>query len=109
MNWIPLTSITTLDVIHQNSYTKPQLIFKHSTRCSISSTVKYRLDAVVTNELIDCYYLDLIAHRDISNAIATNYNVVHESPQIILIKNGACLYHQAQQAIYWDDVEEHIV
>lgn len=109
MNWIPLKEIAQLSKIESDSHQKPQLIFKHSTRCSISDTAKHRLDTVVTNETIDCYYLDLLAHRDISNAVAEQFKVHHESPQIILIKNGECIYDESHLGIRWDDVLEQVI
>ncbi len=105
MNWINLTDAQQLLAIAEKSYVTPQLLFKHSTRCSISSVVKSRLDAA-DNTTIDCYYLDLLQHRNISNQIATDYKVEHESPQIIVIKNGDCIYDESQSAIRWNDVLE---
>jgi bacillithiol system protein YtxJ len=109
MNWIPLNEAAQLDLITQHSHNKPQLLFKHSTRCSISVTVKSRLDAVTTNELIDCHYLDLLEYRSISNKISTDFNVFHESPQVLLIKNGECIYDESHLAIQWDEIEEQLV
>ena len=105
MNWIPLTHETQLIEIAEKSYHKPQVIFKHSTRCSISSTVQNRLNNV-SNDSVDAYHLDLITHRNISNTIASTYHVHHESPQILLIQNGACTYTDSQLTIQWADVEE---
>jgi bacillithiol system protein YtxJ len=109
MNWIPLTDEAQLEIISAASHNKPQLLFKHSTRCSISETAKNRLDRVTDNEIIDCYYLDLLKHRNISNKIAELYNVVHESPQILLLKNGDCIYEESQLGIQWDDITEQIL
>ncbi len=109
MNWIPLNNEAQLEIIREASHNKPQLLFKHSTRCSISETAKNRLDRVTDNEIIDCYYLDLLSHRNISNKIAEDYKVAHESPQILLIKNGDCIYEEAQLGIQWDDITEQIL
>lgn len=107
MNWIPLTGIEQLEQIVILSSQKPQLIFKHSTRCSISMVVKSRLEKSDSPENIDFYYLDLLSYRDISNQIASKFNVHHESPQVLLIKNGECIYDESQMAITMDEIAEN--
>src|SRR5690606_29602355 len=88
--WIALNSSEQLAEIEAKSITKTQVIFKHSTRCGISRMVlsQFESDFDTSENNLDLYYLDLLNHRDISNAIAERYNVVHESPQLIIIKNG---------------------
>ena len=88
MDWISLNSSAQLADIIEKSKHKPQLIFKHSTRCSISSMAKNRLERVTPPENVDFYYLDLISYRELSTKIAEEFDVFHESPQVILIKNG---------------------
>lgn len=94
IKWIPLESPKQLDEIMELSSSVPCLIFKHSTRCSISSMAKSRLEKSWDFEASDVkpYYLDLIQHRTISNEIADKFEVHHESPQILLIRNGVCTY-----------------
>lgn len=93
VNWIPLTKLAQLNEIESMSNVKPIVIFKHSTRCSISRFAlkqferEYDLD-----ETVDAFFLDLIEHRDVSNEIANKFGVYHESPQLILIKNGKAVY-----------------
>lgn len=108
MHWISLTTEAQLKEIIQLSYQKPQVIFKHSTRCSISIMVKNRLDRVEESQGIDCYYLDLLQYRPVSNAIAAEFSVEHQSPQILLIQQGVCTYHESQQAIYFEEIREAI-
>ena len=108
MNWISLHNIQQLSEIEERSFGLPQVIFKHSTRCSISLMVKSRLEREDAPDGIDFYYLDLLNHRDVSNAIAENYQVHHESPQILLIKNKECLYAESQTAITMSDLLEQI-
>ena len=108
MHWIPLTTEEQLKEIIQLSYQTPQVIFKHSTRCSISVMVKNRLDKVSNSEGIICYYLDLLQYRPVSNAIATQFSVEHQSPQILLIQQGNCIYHESQQAIYFEEIKEKL-
>jgi bacillithiol system protein YtxJ len=106
MNWISLTTEEQLSQIKEKSITVPQVIFKHSTRCSISSMVLDRLERSSTPESIDFYYLDLIANRNISNKIAEVFNVYHESPQILIIKNGECIYDESHMGIRMDESVE---
>jgi bacillithiol system protein YtxJ len=106
MNWISLTTEEQLSQIKEKSVTVPQVIFKHSTRCSISSMVLDRLERSSTPESIDFYYLDLIANRNISNKIAEVFNVYHESPQILIIKDGECIYDESHMGIRMDEIVE---
>ena len=104
MNWIALTDDTGLEDIKKRSYEKPQVIFKHSTRCSISSMAKNRLERADAPETLDFHFLDLIRHRDISGKIAEDFRVEHESPQILLIKNGECMYDESHTGISMDEI-----
>lgn len=93
VNWTELTDIAQLMEIEAISNEKPVVIFKHSTRCSISRMALKQFEREYDlNEVADAYFLDLIAHRDISNEIAQRFGVYHESPQLILIKNGKAVY-----------------
>ncbi|WP_338767656.1 bacillithiol system redox-active protein YtxJ [Bernardetia sp. ABR2-2B] len=107
MNWNKLETPETLQEIIKNSATTPVLIFKHSTRCSISTMALSRFERQWNQEKIgnvQPYYLDLIQHRNISNQIAQELNVNHESPQILLVENGKCIYSASHSAIYFDDL-----
>ena len=93
INWIPLTNPGQLNEIITVSETKPVLIFKHSTRCSVSRMVlkQFENEFDLTDNL-DAYFLDLLEHRDISNEIASLFGVYHQSPQLLLIKGGKSVY-----------------
>lgn len=104
MNWIPLQNELQLEEIISNSNNKPQVIFKHSTRCSVSSMAKNRLDKKDQPEGMDFYYLDLIKHRNISNKIATDFHVPHQSPQVLVINNGKCIYDESHSGILMDEI-----
>lgn len=106
MNWIPLTNVEQLDSIRTASESKPQVIFKHSTTCSISKMALDRLERAAAPETIDFYYLDLLSYRSISNSIAETFQVHHESPQVILIKNGECIYDESHYGIMMDELVE---
>lgn len=98
--WIPMHDLGVLDEIVTSSHQKPVVIFKHSTRCSISKfALKNFENEYQPDKNIDFYFLDLIQFRNISNAIASKFEVVHQSPQILLIQNGVCTYHDSHQDI----------
>lgn len=108
--WKTLNSIDQLQEVIQNSEVKPVVLFKHSTRCSISSMAMNRLENLETAfyEKADFYYLDLIAHRDVSNAIAEKLDVYHESPQVIFVKNGVCIYDASHMEISPKELNEFV-
>ncbi len=106
MNWINLTQEEQLQQIKINSKNKPQVIFKHSTRCSISSMAKNRLEKSTQPDEIDFYFLDLIKYRPISNKIAEIFKVYHASPQILLIKNDECVYDESHSGIDMSEIIE---
>ena len=108
MNWKEFSSKEGLEQITKLSEEKPQVIFKHSTRCSISSMAKSRLERADQPEGIDFNYLDLIAHRDISTKIADDFDVEHASPQVLIIKDGKCIYDESHSAISMDEILEAV-
>jgi len=101
VNWKQLTSTTEVDELIQLSHQKPQLIFKHSTRCGVSSHMKMQFETEWNgaDESIDIYYLDLLNYRDVSNYVAKVSKVYHQSPQVILFKDGEAVANASHQAI----------
>ncbi len=99
MYWETLSSVDQLEKLAQEN--SAFIIFKHSTRCSVSSMAKRNLtmDFASTNNDSPIYYLDLIALREISNYISTKYNIQHESPQVLVLKGDTCLYHASHSDI----------
>lgn len=102
MKWNHLTNESQLEQIIERSKSVPQVIFKHSTRCSISAMAKSRLERSNEPDGVDFYYLDLIANRSLSNAISEKFNVYHESPQVLVIINGECTYDESHSGISMD-------
>ena len=102
-SWLIINDLSSYEAACQKSYEEPILIFKHSTRCSISIMALNRIESSKECDRIinNCYYLDLLKHRDLSNLIADNFNVIHASPQILVIKNGKCLYNTSHSNINW--------
>jgi bacillithiol system protein YtxJ len=108
MNWIPLTNLEQLQSIGDaEGYS---VIFKHSTRCSVSMMAKKRFehDWDAIPEGTSVYFLDLISNREVSNTIAQKFSVHHESPQLLLIKNGECIYETSHGEISAEDLAEQI-
>lgn len=94
MNWIELKSLEQLDEIAHSSNESPVLIFKHSTRCGTSRLAFDRLNRNGGNDFSEMkkFFLDLITYRDISNAIVQKFDVEHESPQAIVVRNGKAVF-----------------
>lgn len=108
MNWIPLESLEQLsNIASAQGYS---VIFKHSTRCSVSMMAKKRFefDWDAIPEGTPVYYLDLISYREVSNKIAEQFQVYHESPQILLIKNGECIYETSHGEISAEDLAQQM-
>ena len=103
MDWGKLESESDLENIIKASFLENMgaVIFKHSTRCSISSVAKSRLESSWDFDAVDLpiYYLDLISFRSLSALIAEKFNIQHESPQILVIKNGECIYNESHMSI----------
>jgi bacillithiol system protein YtxJ len=110
MNWIQLENTAQIDQIKLESQNQPVLIFKHSTRCSISSTSLARLERnwnkASGSESVKTYYLDLLQHRGISNEIAETFSVPHESPQVLLIHNSNSVYDTSHMDIKAETIAE---
>lgn len=98
---ITIQSKTDLEELIENSFIRPQLIFKHSTRCSISRYVLSDFIAHFTfsSDELEVHYLDLLNYREISNQIANQLEVIHQSPQILLIKNGRAVVYASHEGI----------
>jgi bacillithiol system protein YtxJ len=107
MNWNELTDLAQLEQIDQESKSSKILVLKHSTRCSISNTALNRLERNWKNEdagIVKPYYLDLLSYRAISNAIAERYNIEHQSPQVLVISNGKCIFSQTHSEIHLGEI-----
>lgn len=104
--WQSLTRIDQLDEIEKRSSTKPQIIFKHSTRCGISRMVMNQfIDQFDVQSQVDLYYLDLLSYRDVSNETGYKFQVIHQSPQLLVIKNGITVAHASHGSI--NDIDLH--
>lgn len=109
MNWNNLESLAQLDAIEEISFEIPVAIFKHSTRCHISRAALRMFE----NELnlkheIAPYFLDLLQYRNVSNEIASRFGVQHQSPQIIVIKDGKAIYNASHERIDATQLEQFV-
>jgi bacillithiol system protein YtxJ len=109
MNWNKIKSIAELEEATKQSENEKIILFKHSTRCSVSSMALNRLERSWKDSEtagLKPYFLDLIAHRDISSEIANKFDVRHESPQVLVIENGECIYHNSHMGISYKELKQ---
>ena len=107
--WTELFHIDQLDRLAEASHQRAQVIFKHSTRCSISRVALSRFDRATPSTKENNYYLlDLLEHRSISNAIAERFGVMHESPQVLIIQHGKSIYDASHLDIEPAEISERV-
>jgi len=108
--WIALDSMEQLEEISAKSSGKPQFIFKHSTTCGISRMVlsSFKATYSLASEQADFYFLDLHAHRDVSNGVAQKFQVIHQSPQLLVVKNGVVVAHASHGSISEIALEQYV-
>lgn len=108
--WLDVTELSQLKAVKEKSGTKTQIIFKHSIRCGISRMVMNQFveDFNFDNGEVDLYYIDVINHRDVSNAVANIFDLVHESPQLLVVKNGLVVAHESHGSINSMDLKAYI-
>lgn len=108
MNWHPITETSDVYAIEERSRAIPCLIFKHSSSCPISGLAKMRLegDWDFAEDQLEVYFLDLLRYRPISALIAEHFAVHHESPQVLLIRDGLCTYDNSHLDINVAEIHE---
>jgi bacillithiol system protein YtxJ len=109
MNWNNLETIAQLDAIEKESFQIPVAIFKHSTRCHISrAALRMFENELNLKEEIAPYFLDLLEYRNVSNEIAIRFGVPHQSPQLIVIKDGKAIYNASHERIDAAELEQFV-
>ena len=111
MNWKPLESIATLEQLEKDSHQRPIVIFKHSTSCSISSMALNRLERSWSEQEMqgtDAFFLDLIRYRDVSRQVAESFQITHQSPQLLLIHKGECVYDTSHMGISYQTLKSQL-
>jgi len=108
MDWLPITTPQAVDAMLRQSAIRPQILLKHSTRCSISTMAKARVERQqpVGNLEADFLLLLVVEHRPASNHAAEVLGVHHESPQLIVVRNGEVLLDQSHYEVNLDEVAE---
>jgi bacillithiol system protein YtxJ len=108
--WISLNAMDQLNYIEEKSNSKTQIIFKHSTRCGISRMVlnQFVNQYSITEKEADLYYLDILSYRDVSDELGYKFQVIHQSPQLIVIKNKAVVAHGSHGAINSVDLRRYV-
>lgn len=108
--WIALTDLQQLNNIQEKSKTKTQVIFKYSIRCGVSRMVLNQfVDAYeLTEQDLDLYFLDLISNREVSNEVGYKFQVMHESPQLLVIKKGVVVAHGSHSGVNGIDLSSFI-
>lgn len=110
MNWIEITEAEAIKTFNEESLKNPErgfVIFKHSTRCS-TSRMALRLFESGWEHSVPAYLINVVENRPASNQVASQYRISHESPQILVIKNGACIYNASHSSIDPHDVARNL-
>jgi bacillithiol system protein YtxJ len=109
-SWKNLNEMSAWEEVLKASESRPQIVFKHSTRCIISKTVLRNLEGAWKASAHDSelYYLDLISNRDISNRIAADTGIHHESPQLIILEKGRAVYDRSHHSIEAEDIQKFL-
>ncbi|WP_340073582.1 bacillithiol system redox-active protein YtxJ [Leptobacterium sp. I13] len=111
INWIPLTTIEQLDQLVEESTHKLAVIFKHSKRCGISRMILRNFQDtydIEDDKAVNLYFLDILSYRNVSDEVAARFQVWHESPQLVILKNKKIVYHNSHSNIRADDVKGYI-
>jgi bacillithiol system protein YtxJ len=108
MHWIHLTDEDQLQKIVVRSQEKPQVIFKYSSCCDLSETIFQRLQKKRCPQHVDFHFLDLSGHANISEKVSTIFQVSDLSPQILIIKDGECIFNESHSEICLEQIMEHV-
>ena len=107
--WREIESVEDLKTLLSPSASdrKYHLILKHSTRCSISSMAKGRIEKN-TDDRIDYYMINVLTHRNVSDALSEHTGVQHESPQAFLFHDTSLLDVKSHSAIRPQEFSEQV-
>ena len=110
LSWTPLVSVEEINTIKEISKNQSVLIFKHSTRCGISRMVIKQFDSLFNeeNKQLKVYYLDLLNFREVSSKLSEVFQVIHQSPQLLVIKNGISVYDESHYEITKVNLSKYI-
>ena len=108
MHWIHLTDEDQLQKIIVRSQEKPQVIFKYSNECHLSEIIFQRLQTNCCPEHVDFHFLDLSSYQNISTKVSETFHIQHQSPQVLLIKDGECIFEESHSEISLQEIMDHI-
>jgi bacillithiol system protein YtxJ len=110
INWLHLINIDQIKQIRSLSKSETVFIFKHSTRCGISKMVIKRFENMFDDSMsnVKVYYLDLLNYRDVSDKVGVTFNVIHQSPQLLIIKNEVSVFNASHQDITSIKLQDHL-
>ena len=110
LNWYKLTKVEQLSSLNEISNEKLVVIFKHSTRCGISRMVwnQFQAQADFPKDQVELFYLDLLSYRDVSDAIAEEFKVFHQSPQLIVLQNEEVVHHASHSSITASSINQFL-
>ena len=108
--WIALNTADQLEALIRASRGRTQIIFKHSDTCGISRMVlgMFSEQFPLPQNGVDLYFLDIHSYRPVSNAVAAKLNVIHESPQLLILRNEEVVYHNSHGAIVDTDLQKYM-
>ena len=112
MDWHKISAEETIQEIISKSTGSDHeavLIYKHSTRCSVSLMAKRVLEGNWDLNNVPAYYLDILQYRAISNKVSEIFGIRHESPQVLLIKDGKCIYHDSHMGVSAENVKKALL
>ena len=110
LSWTPLISVEEINTIREISKIQAILIFKHSTSCGISRMVMKQFESLFNeeNKHLKVYYLDLLNFREVSSKLSEVFQVIHQSPQLLVIKNGISVYDESHNEITGVNLSKYI-
>jgi len=110
LSWTPLISVEEINTIKEISKIQSILIFKHSTRCGISRMVMKQFESLFNeeNKHLKVYYLDLLNFREVSSKLSEVFQVIHQSPQLLIVKNGISVYDESHYEITKVNLSKYI-
>ena len=106
--WISIETLRDLEAINEQSFEMPIVILKQSTRCSISRMALKLFESSFSPLKGQLHLLDLLSFRYLSNEIAQQYQVTHQSPQVLVIKNGRCVFWKSHNEIDAHEIQKII-
>ena len=110
VNWVSFNSLNQIETIKEQSKSETIFIFKHSTRCSISSIVMKRFENSFNSSMknVKVYYLDLLSFRSLSDEVGYSFQVQHQSPQLLIIRNEVAIKYESHYDIIAVNIQKYL-